>query len=101
MEEEIGIITLGYSPIPDRCKRKIDEITVKRDGHIWRIYKSDTDPFPSNPHAHNVESGLKLCLATRRLYYRREKVSIMDKKHFVDIRNRIINMGICVPPLKE
>ena len=65
-------IELDKSPIPDGCIRRLDEVQVKRDGQIWRIYKNDGDPFPSNPHAHNVESGLKLDLSNGKLFYRRK-----------------------------
>jgi hypothetical protein len=61
-------IDLGYSPIPDGCMRRLDEVSVKRDGHVWRIHRNDADPFPSHLHAHNVESGLKLDLTTGNLY---------------------------------
>lgn len=100
MEQEICVIDLGYSPIPDRCKRKLDEVTVKKDGYIWRIQMNDSDPFLSNPHAHNVESGLKLCLSTGGLYYKRKKVQTMNKKHFLDLRNKIIGTRIQLPDLK-
>jgi hypothetical protein len=50
-------IDLGYSPIPGGTLRRLDEVTVKRDGHVWRIHRNDADPFPSNPHAHNLESA--------------------------------------------
>jgi hypothetical protein len=56
-------IEFEISPIPTGTKRRLDEVTIKRDGCIWRIHKNDPDPFPSNPHAHNIESDLKLDLS--------------------------------------
>ncbi|MGP0059341.1 MAG: hypothetical protein ACLPID_08660 [Beijerinckiaceae bacterium] len=42
-------------------------------GEIWRVHKSDADPFPSRPHAHCVGGskkvvGCKLHLGTAQLY---------------------------------
>lgn len=72
MDELLAEIELEVSPIPDGVYRHLDEVTIKRDGCIWRIHKNDADPFPSNPHAHNVESGLKLDLSTGALYFGRK-----------------------------
>src|SRR5262245_9137022 len=43
------------------------------NGEIWRVHKSDPDPFPSSPHAHCVDGrerfkGCKLHLGTGELY---------------------------------
>jgi hypothetical protein len=54
--------------------RHLLEQTVRVHGEVWRVYKNDADPFPSNPHAHNVQSGLKLHLGTGDLFFRREIV---------------------------
>jgi hypothetical protein len=62
--EHIAIIELEESIIPDGCMRRLDEVQVKHKNEIWRIHKTDSDPFPSKPHAHNVESDLKLDLRT-------------------------------------
>lgn len=45
----------------------------KIGGEIWRVHKSDPDPYPSNPHAHCVDGsawlkGCKLHLGNRQLY---------------------------------
>ena len=45
------------SPVPDETRRRLNEITVRKDGCVWRVHKNDADGFPSRPHAHNVESG--------------------------------------------
>jgi hypothetical protein len=42
-------------------------------GEIWRVHKSDPDPYPSNPHAHCIGGGkrfvgCKLHLGTAELY---------------------------------
>ena len=93
-------IDLGYSPIPDRCRRRLDEITVKKDGNIWRIYKTDPDTFPSNPHAINIESGLKMDLSTGYLYYQGQYQKTIQRKHFLNVRNLFKEKGVELPPLK-
>ena len=91
-------IELDHSPIPSGCKRSLNEITIKKDGHIWRIHKNDQDPFPSNPHAHNIESGLKLDLSNGRLYYKRQYTGkSISKKDLYAIRDKTTTVGL--PPL--
>jgi hypothetical protein len=90
MDEIVDEVELDHSPIPSGCYRRLDEITVKKDGQIWRIHKNDEDPFPSNPHAHNVESGLKLDLSNGRLYFnRRDTQKSISRKDLIDLRSRI------------
>ncbi len=62
-------IEFDESPIPDNTYRSLGEVRVRRNGCVWAIHKSDADPFPSNPHAHNMESGLKLDLSNGRLWF--------------------------------
>lgn len=64
----IEIISLSHSIIPDETPRKLTEVTIRSKGEVWRIYQNDADPWPSNPHAHNLESGLKLHLGTGELF---------------------------------
>jgi hypothetical protein len=44
--------------------RRLDEERRKLKGEIWEIHQNDVDPWPSNPHAHNVETGYKVNLST-------------------------------------
>lgn len=42
-------------------------------GEVWRVYKTDPDPYPSRPHAHCIGGnrrliGCKLHLGTRQLF---------------------------------
>jgi hypothetical protein len=61
-------IRLDESLIPLELLSRVDEQTIKSGGEIWRIHKSDADSFPSNPHAHNIQTGLKLHLGTGELF---------------------------------
>jgi len=83
------------SPIPSGTMRRLDEVTIKRDGCIWRIHKNDADPFPSNPHAHNVESGLTLDLSNGDLFFgSRPTGKSVAKKHLEFIRAAAEAKGI-------
>lgn len=61
-------IQLDEPLIPTEVFGRVDEQKLKSGGEIWKIHKYDADPFPSNPHAHNVETGLKLHLGTGELF---------------------------------
>jgi hypothetical protein len=86
----LDVIHMEESIIPDGTRRKLTEVTVRSRGQVWRIHQNDDDPFPSNPHAHNLESGLKLHLGTGELYdgtrNTGEKVSLKNLK---SIRSRL------------
>lgn len=92
-------IELEESPIPDGVYRNLDEVTVRRDGCVWRIHKSDADPFPSNPHAHNLESGLKLDLSNGKLYHGTRHDDSVSRKALLRIRELASQKGISLPAL--
>lgn len=61
-------VVLEESIIPSDVVLNINEEQAKFKGERWIVYKNDADPFPSNPHAHNYEAGLKLHLGNGELY---------------------------------
>lgn len=81
------------------------EADYKVCGEIWRVHKSDADPYPSNPHAHCVGGakgilGCTLHLGTRELYRKRNALGrFLDSEQF----NRLIELilpkfpGISLP----
>lgn len=100
VDELLGEIELDESPIPATCIRRLDEVTIKRDGCVWRIHKNDADPFPSNPHAHNVESGLKLDLRNGDLYFQNKPTNEnIGKKHLSAVQDSAVKKGIPLPPI--
>ena len=100
MIEFLAEIEFEQSPLPTGVMRRLDEVTVKRDCCIWRIHKNDADPFPSNPHAHNVESGLKLDLSTGALYLgARPSGESITRKHLDFIRTQATAKGVTLPAL--
>ena len=95
--EVLAMVTLDESIIPPGVLRRLDEKTIKSKGEVWRIHKNDSDPFPSNPHAINLESGLKLNLSTGDLYLKTTPVGQISKKDLIRIREKA--QGIQLPPI--
>ena len=58
---------------------------------IWIIHKYDAAPFPSNPHAHELGSGLKLDLSNGKCYRKKLQVHTIKKKDLIKIRNQAKN----------
>ena len=56
--ELIEDIRLEHSIVPKGTQQRLTEVTIRSKGEIWRVHKNDADPWPSNPHAHNLEDGL-------------------------------------------
>ena len=97
MDEIVDEVELDHSPIPSGCLRRLDEITIKKDGQIWRIHKNDDDTFPL-VHAHNLESRLKLDLSNGKLYYkRRDTGKTISSKDLLAIRSKITKIQL--PPI--
>jgi len=53
--------------------RAIIETDYRVKGEVWRVHKSDADPYPSSPHAHCIAGakrfvGLTLHLGTAELF---------------------------------
>jgi hypothetical protein len=58
-------------------------------GEVWRVHKSDADPYPSRPHAHCIDGcrrfvGCKLHLGTRQLFAPNNKPldRFLDQRQF-------------------
>lgn len=92
-------IELDSSILGDNVPRKLEERTVKAAGEVWRIHKNDADPFPSNPHAHSLDTGLKLDLSTGELYQKRTCVGSITRKALQTLRERAT--GVDLPPLAD
>jgi hypothetical protein len=91
-------IILPQSILPSSIHTLV-EWTVKNKGEVWRIHNNDADPFPSNPHAHNVETGCKLDLSNGKLYQKsRDTGERIKYKELINIRSQIQN--IILPDLE-
>ena len=88
----IGSIVIERTIIPSGFPRLSQRAIIKVDGELWRIHLYDKDPFPSNPHAHNLETNLKLHLGSGELFQKRKLVGKITKKDLLLIRERINNI---------
>ncbi len=86
--ELLGSIELEQSIIRHGTQRLLAEKLVKNNNEIWEIHKNDVDPFPSNPHAHNKDSGLKLHLGNGGLYLKWDEVGKINRKELKQIRDK-------------
>jgi hypothetical protein len=62
---------------------------VKMSGNIWVIHKYDKDPFPSNPHAHLLNSRVKLHLGTGECFIGKNVEYQIKLKDLIKIRDKI------------
>lgn len=76
------------------------KVDVKMKGQRWRVYQNDADPFPSDPHAHNLDQLVKLHFGTGGLYRGRKFEDVLTRKNFLDLRERFAAKGIVLPPLE-
>lgn len=87
--EILGEIELDESILPEGIPKLLTEQTVKVKGEVWKIHKSDVDPFPSNPHAHNYDSGISLHLGSGEFFRKRESKGFLDCKKLKLVREKI------------
>lgn len=93
-------LVLEESILPVGVPRKLEEVRLKSQGEIWDIHKNDADPFPSNPHAHNIQTGLKLDLSNGDLYRKRKKLDErVVKKGLKALRDLAEAKGVTLPAL--
>jgi hypothetical protein len=93
-------ITLPSCIIPESLPVRLTEATFKISGYIWRIYQNDADPFPSNPHAHDVENGYKMDLGNGNLYRStRCTGDAVKKKDLLELRAQAEQKGVVLPAL--
>lgn len=87
--EIIAQIELEDSILPKGTPKLLTEQTIKVKGEIWVIHKSDVDPFPSTPHAHNYASGISLHLGTGEFFKNRTSKGFLDCKKLIRVRDSI------------
>lgn len=74
------------------------KVSIKSNNLIWVIHKYDVDPFPSNPHAHLIESNIKMDLANGKCYKRKKFIKKISKKELLKLRDKA-QMNFELPPL--
>jgi len=88
--ELLATIEVEEPLIPEGIPGLLIEQTVKTRGEVWRIHKNDADPFPSVPHAHNLETGVVLHLGTGDLYDKNRRViKNIGCKSLLGIRSKL------------
>jgi len=74
-------------------------------GHIWDFHRYDADPFPSQPHGHDVEDGCKLSLHNGLIYDPRTKrvIGRESLSSLRELRSRLQKKwpDVALPPLAE
>ncbi len=94
----LGEVTFEKSILPPGIPRRLVEQRVRHHGEVWQTNRNDADPFPSNPHAHNLESGHKLDLGTGALFIKRRAVGRkIPRRDLLAIRDKAA--GVNLPPL--
>jgi len=98
-------VTIGIAQWMTPDDQYILEEDYRVAGEVWRVHKTDADPYPSNPHAHCIDGqdrfkGCKLHLGTRELFDGRRALGRhLNRKQF----NTLIGMirpkfpGITLP----
>jgi len=80
----------------------LKEILIKFQGEVWEIHLNDKDPFPSNPHAHNVDRGWKLNLSNGEIFDKsRHLRQTLSTKELKDFRNRAGKLKRPLPSLSK
>jgi hypothetical protein len=70
------------------CQLMQKKVRVKDKGIVWVIHKYDADPFPSNPHAHQVDNNIKLDLSNGNMYLQTIFLKTISKKDLLSIRQK-------------
>lgn len=98
-EFDFASTLVEYDTDIPRTSQILRKALVKSGGVIWVLHKSDADPFPSKPHAHNFEHGLKLDLSDGGLYRKRERTDSISYKQLLEIRRLFELRGFEMPVL--
>ena len=75
----------------------------KGAGKQWELLSHPSDPFPSDPHAHNETEDVAMDLATGALYHDRQYIHKLFRKDLVAFRTLIAEKypEIPLPPLRD
>lgn len=94
----IAEVSVEKSIIPEGVPVRFIEAQAKHRNEIWLVHMNDVYPFPSQPHAHNRENGLKLHLGNGNLYRKRLYVNKVRSKDLIAIREKLSQLTL--PPLE-
>lgn len=92
-------ITFDFK-VPDEIEELETKVKIKSKGKVFIIHKNDADYFPSNPHAHWIDSNLKIDLSNGKCYHIRKHIYTLSKKEFIDLRAKATDLGVELPELE-
>lgn len=89
----------GETIIPEGTIARLDEKQIAVKGEVWTVHKNDVDPWPSSPHAHNYDAGLKLQLGTGELFSSstRKPAGKITSKNLAMLRSKLTSAGFTLP----
>lgn len=91
--EVLAEFIVEESLLPETMLQLLTEQTVKIKGEVWKVHKYDADPFPSNPHAHNYDSGTVLHLGNGDLFdMQRNFIRNIGCKKLLNVRSKLSNI---------
>ena len=64
------------------------KVRIKSKGLIWIIHKNDKDPFPSKPHAHELDNNIKIDLSNGNCYKKKQLMYTLRKRDLLMIREK-------------
>ena len=97
--EVIAEVSMEEDILPDGVLRLLTEAEATVNNQIWRVHKGDADPFPFDPHAHNVETGTKLDLRNGHTYKKRKYFGSIKRNHLLQLREKLEAAGVQIPAL--
>lgn len=86
--------------IPPELEELETKVKIKTNGKVFIIHKNDIDPFPSNPHAHWLDSNLKVDLSNGKCYQVKKHLFTLKKKDFFELRLKANKLGVVLPNLE-
>ena len=92
-------ITLDFK-VPYEIEELETKVKIKIKGKVFIIHKNDADPFSSNPHAHWIDSNLKIDLSNGKCYHIRKYISTLSKKKFKSVRSKATDLGVKLPEVE-
>jgi hypothetical protein len=98
----LGTVDAPDLPVPGGMGR-IRAALGRPAGGAWELLSHPSDPFPSDPCAHNEADDVTLDLATGALYHDREYVHTLFRKDLAAFRARVAEAypDLELPPLKD
>jgi len=100
MRNTVAKVKLEESYVPEGTPIAMNEALVRANGEVWEVHKTDADPYPSDPHAHNYNENLKLDFRNGDLWRGSRFLNkSMKPKHLEHLRNEFEQKGVVLPTL--